>query len=198
MKMHSILSHDVSENPKFKSREDFLSFLKSIENDSNDDAPVLRNFIARLYYHHHMPSFNTLDLHCACQRSFSVLSEDDISKYLLKLLDIEFLLYTDDLPTKVLEVEVLALVGKKPGSYYLNVDFYKKDRFAAHAGENKEGEPSTGQNWTHNQKGYDVKIISINRTGSVAVEEVATGQRDGFSRATFLDAFTPKSKEGDV
>lgn len=78
------------------------------------------------------------------------------------------------------------------------------DRFAmgtpdvARAGENKEGEPSTGQNWTHNQKGYDVKITSINRTGSVAVEEVATGQRDGFSRDAFLDAFTPKSKEGDL
>lgn len=130
MNMHPSSDNEISEIPKFKSREDFLDFLKSIGNDPDDDAPVLRNFIARLYYHHHMPSFNTLDLHHVCQRSCSVFSEDETSKYLLKLLDIEFLLYTSDLPTKVLENDVLALVSKKPGSYYLNVDFYKPDRFA--------------------------------------------------------------------
>lgn len=78
------------------------------------------------------------------------------------------------------------------------------DRFAmgtpavGHAGENKEVEPSTGQTWTHKQKGYDVKIDYINRTGDIVVEEVATGQRDGFSRKVFLERFSPKSKEGDL
>lgn len=147
MKMHPPSDNEISEIPKFKSREDFLDFLKSIENDPEDDAPVLRNFIARLYYHHHMPSFNTLDLHYVCQRNCSVLSEDDISRYLLRLLDIGFLLYTSDLPTKVLENDVLALVSKTPGSYYLNVDFYKPACFAgsvpnvAHSNEiYKEGD----------------------------------------------------------
>lgn len=68
----------------------------------------------------------------------------------------------------------------------------------AHAGENKEVKPSTGQTWTHKQKGYDVKIDYINRTGDVVVEEVATGQRDGFGRKAFLERFSPKSKEGDA
>lgn len=67
-----------------------------------------------------------------------------------------------------------------------------------HAGENKEVKPSTGQTWTHKQKGYDVKIDYINRTGDVVVEEVATGQRDGFGRKAFLERFSPKSKEGDA
>lgn len=66
------------------------------------------------------------------------------------------------------------------------------------AGENKEVKPSTGQTWTHKQKGYDVKIDYINRTGDVVVEEVATGQRDGFGRKAFLERFSPKSKEGDA
>lgn len=66
------------------------------------------------------------------------------------------------------------------------------------AGENKEVKLSTGQNWTHKQKGYDVKIDYINRTGDVVVEEVATGQRDGFGRKAFLERFSPKSKEGDA
>lgn len=140
MKMHSILDHEVSENPKFKNREDFLSFLKSIENDPQDNAPELRKFITRLYNHHDMPSFNNLDLYCVCQKSCKAFSEDDISEYLLRLFDIEFLLYTSDLPTKVLEDDVLALVSKKSGSYYLNVDFYKQDCFAAHAGKSKEGD----------------------------------------------------------
>lgn len=78
------------------------------------------------------------------------------------------------------------------------------DRFAmgapsvAHAGENKEVKLSTGQTWTHKQKGYDVKIDYINRTGDVVVEEVATGQRDGFGRKAFLERFSPKSKDGDA
>jgi hypothetical protein len=78
------------------------------------------------------------------------------------------------------------------------------DRFAmgtpdvAHAGKQSEVKLSTGQTWTHKQKGYDVKINSINRTGALAVEEVATGQRDGFCRAAFLDTFAPKNKEGEL
>lgn len=117
-------------NPSFKNQEDFLCFLKSIENDPNDDAPELRKFITRLYNNHSMPSFNNLDLYCVCQKSCKELSEDYISEYLLRLFDIEFLLYTDDIPTKVLETEILSLVGKKSGSYYLNVDFYKPERIA--------------------------------------------------------------------
>lgn len=138
MKMHSILDHEVLETPKFESREDFLCFLKSIENDPQDNAPELRKFITRLYNHHDMPSFNNLDLHYVCQKSCKAFSEDDISEYLLRLFNIEFLLYTSALPTKVLEDDVLALVSKKSGSYYLNVDFYKQDCFAAHAGKNKD------------------------------------------------------------
>lgn len=130
MKTHPPLDNEISETPKFKSREDYLDFLKSIENDSSDDAPALRNFITRLYYHHGMPSLNAIDLHYVCQRHCGTFSEDDISKYILRLFDIGFLLYTDNLPTKVLENEVLALVSKKPCSYHLNVDFYKPDRFA--------------------------------------------------------------------
>lgn len=127
-------------NPKFKNQEDFLGFLKSIENDPHDNAPELRKFITKLYNHHGMPSFNNLDLHCVCQKSCKKFSEDYISEYLLRLFDIEFLLYTDDLPTKVLETEILSLVGKKPGSYYLNVDFYKPDRFAGSAPNTAHGD----------------------------------------------------------
>lgn len=116
-------------NPKFKNQEEFLGFLTSIENDPRDDAPELRKFITKLYNHHDMPSFNNLDLYCVCQKSCKEFSEDYISEYLLRLFDIEFLLYTSDLPTKLLENDVLALVSKKPGSYYLNVDFYKPNRF---------------------------------------------------------------------
>ncbi len=141
MKTHPTLDNEISETPKFKSRKDYLDFLKAIENDSSDDAPALRGFIAKLHYYQAMPSLNAIDLHYACQRHCSTFSEDDISKYLLKLFDIGFLLYADNLPTKVLENELLASVSKKPCSYYLNVDFYKKDCFAgsvpnvAHANE---------------------------------------------------------------
>lgn len=128
MKTQLSSDNEISENPKFKSREDFLSFLKSIENDPDDDAPELKKFLARLYNHHGMPSLDELDLFCVCQRSCG-LSEDDTSKYLLGLYDTGFLLYTNNLPTKVLEDEIIALTGKKPGSYYLNVDFYEPDRF---------------------------------------------------------------------
>lgn len=139
MNMHPSSDNEISEIPKFKSRENFLDFLKSIGNDPDDDAPVLKKFLARLYDHHGMPSLDVLDLFCVCQRSCR-LSEDDTSKYLLRLYDTGFLLYTNNLPTKVLEVDIIALTGKKPGSYYLNVDFYKQDCFAAHAGKSKEGD----------------------------------------------------------
>lgn len=66
------------------------------------------------------------------------------------------------------------------------------------AAKNKEVKLSTGQTWTHKQKGYDVEIDYINRTGDVVVEEVATGQRDGFGREVFLDRFSPKNKDSDA
>lgn len=51
---------------------------------------------------------------------------------------------------------------------------------------------ATGQTWQHNDKGYDVRIKHINRSGAVVVEEVETGQRDGFCREFFLAKFTIK------
>ncbi len=65
------------------------------------------------------------------------------------------------------------------------------------AGKNKEVKLSTGQTWTHKQKGYDVKIDYVNRAGDVVVEEVATGQRDWFGREVFLERFSPKNKDSD-
>lgn len=67
-----------------------------------------------------------------------------------------------------------------------------------HAGENKKVKPSTGQTWTHKWKGYDVKITYISRIGGVKVEEVATGQVDGFCMEVFLDWFSHKNNEDEL
>ena len=114
----------MSEVNTFKNREAFLSFLDSISDNTYDNAPVLRNYIARLYYHNDMPAFSKGDLLASCIKSCTVLSVDDTEKYIDKLVDIGFLALASD-----------------DGDLRLNTEFYNIDRFAMgtpsvdHAGE---------------------------------------------------------------
>lgn len=129
----------MSEVNKFKNREAFLSFLESIGDNPYDDAPILRSYITRLYYHNDMPVFNKVDLIDSCNRSCSVLSEPDTARYIDKLIEIGFLIVTQKHPTKILSVTDMAFEN-----IFLNTNFYNPDRFAMgtpsvdHAGENKE------------------------------------------------------------
>lgn len=128
----------MSEVNTFKSREDFLRFLDSIADNPYDTAPVLRNYITRLYYHNDMPVLNKVDLIDSCCRNCTVLSEADTAMYVNKLIEINFLIVTQKYPTKTLSVTDMAFEN-----LYLNTDFYNPDRFAMgtpsvdHAG--KEG-----------------------------------------------------------
>ncbi len=119
----------MSEVNTFKNREAFLSFLDSIADSPYDNAPVLRNYIARLYYHNDIPALSKSNLLASCVKSCNVLSVDDTEKYIDKLVDIGFLsLASDD------------------GDLRLNTEFYNPDRFAMgtpsvdHAGENKDSD----------------------------------------------------------
>ena len=98
-----------------------------------------------------------------------------------------------DLLRFVADAMIRARLSKK-GLQTNNIELVDVD-----AGENKEVKPSTGQTWTHKQKGYDVKITYINRRGGgIRVEEVATGQPDGFCIKVFLERFSPKNKDSDA
>lgn len=97
-----------------------------------------------------------------------------------------------DLLRIVANAMIYARLSKK-GLQTNNIELVDVD-----AGEEKEVKLSTGQTWTHKQKGYDVKITYINRRGGgIRVEEVATGQPDGFGIEVFLERFSPKNKEGN-
>lgn len=117
----------MSEITTFKNREAFLSFLESIADNAYDNAPVLRNYITRLYYHNDTPAFSKGDLLASCIKSCTVLSVDDTEKYIDKLINIGFLALASD-----------------DSNLRLNTEFYNTDRFAmgtpdvAHAGENKD------------------------------------------------------------
>ena len=130
----------------FKNREAFLSFLESISDNTYDNAPVLRNYITRLYYHNDIPVLNKGDLIGSCNRSCTVLSESDTAKYIDKLIEIGFLVLTSEKPTKIFQVDCL-----DGSSLYLNADFYNPDRFAMgtpsvdHAGEDKKDDSDGGR-----------------------------------------------------